>query len=257
MSAVRTAVVTGAGRGIGLAIAQRLAGDGWQVVVTGRDAEQLREACNGLTPHEAGHSYRELDVTDVGAVSATASEIAEIGGLHAWVNNAGISRVSRFLDVTLEQYTLVHDVNLKGTFFGTQAAAREMVKANICGSIVNVASLASKTGVPLLSDYVAAKFGVVGLTQASAIELGPAGIRVNAVCPGFVLTNMQEQEELAESILTGVSAETIRESFISQSLFSRLQTTDEIAGVVAFLLSDDAAMITGESMAVNAGAFMD
>jgi len=255
----RTVVVTGAGRGLGRAIARRLAADGWRLVVTGRRERDLAALCEELNA-EAGedrHLRRRLDVAELGGMRAVADEIAELHGLDAWVNNAGVSKISRFVDVTAEDFDRLMAVNLRGAFFGTQYAARAMLARGTRGSIVNVASLASMHAVDFLSDYSASKFGVVGLTQAAARELGPEGIRVNAVCPGFVDTDMQSSEESQLHALTGRSPEELRREVAAQSPQGTLQPESAIAAAVAFLLSDDAGFITGESMAVNGGASMD
>jgi NAD(P)-dependent dehydrogenase (short-subunit alcohol dehydrogenase family) len=133
-----------------------------------------------------------------------------------------------------------------------------MLKAGRGGRIVNMASMAGKQGrVPFLADYVASKFGVVGLTQAMAYELAPHGIQVNAVCPGFVATPMQVRELQWEARLRGVEPETVRRQWIADTPMGRLEQPEDVARVVAFLLSADAGFITGESIAVNGGAFMD
>lgn len=255
----RTVVVTGAGRGLGRAIARRLAADGWRLVVTGRREQDLAALCEELNA-EAGeerHLRRRLDVSELGGMRAVADEIAELHGLDAWVNNAGVSKISRFVDVTAEDFDRLMAINLRGAFFGTQYAARAMLARGTRGSIVNIASLASMHAVDFLSDYSASKFGVVGLTQAAARELGPEGIRVNAVCPGFVDTDMQSSEESQLHALTGRSPEELRREVAAQSPQGTLQPESAIAAAVAFLLSDDAGFITGESMAVNGGASMD
>ena len=132
-------------------------------------------------------------------------------GLDAWVSNAGISFMHRFLDAPIERYDQTMDVNLKGVFVCGQAAARAMVRSGTAGAIVNTASMAGKQGrVPFLSDYVASKFGVVGLTQAMAYELGEHGITVNCVCPGYVETPMQSRELEWEAQLRGTTTDGVR-----------------------------------------------
>jgi NAD(P)-dependent dehydrogenase (short-subunit alcohol dehydrogenase family) len=126
------------------------------------------------------------------------------------------------------------------------------------GSIVNIASMAGKQGrVPFLADYVASKFGVVGLTQAMAFELAPHGITVNSVCPGYVATPMQDRELGWEAGLRGVSTEEVRRLYIDDTPLGRLETPEDVARAVAFLAGPDAGFITGEALAVNGGAFMD
>jgi meso-butanediol dehydrogenase / (S,S)-butanediol dehydrogenase / diacetyl reductase len=143
-------------------------------------------------------------------------------------------------------------------FYCGQAAARAMIALDAPGSIVNTASMAAKEGgVPYLSDYVASKFAVLGLTQAMAFELAPHGIRVNCVCPGFVATAMQDREAVWEADLRGVDTATVKENWIKSTPLGRLETPEDVAKVVAFLVSDDARFITGEAISVNGGAYMD
>lgn len=252
----RTVVVTGAGSGIGRAIATLLAQRDWRVVVTDVDASAAREVAAGLPG--AGHESTMLDVTSPEAAATVASDIAERHGLDAWVSNAGISFMHRFLDAPIERYQQTLDVNLKGVFVCGQAAAREMVRSGVGGTIVNTASMAGKQGrVPFLADYVASKFGVVGLTQAMAYELGEHGITVNCVCPGFVDTPMQSRELQWEAELRGTTPDGVRAMMIADTPLGRLEQADDVARAVAFLLSDDARFITGEALAVNGGAYMD
>ncbi|XTP37265.1 SDR family NAD(P)-dependent oxidoreductase [Mycobacterium sp. TJFP1] len=254
----RTVVVTGAGSGIGRAIANTLAQRNWRVVVTDVNAAAASEVAAALPNPPAGHESAQLDVTSPENAAAVASDVSERLGLDAWVSNAGISFMHRFLDAPIQRYEQTMDVNLKGVFVCGQAAAREMVRAGIPGMIVNTASMAGKQGrVPFLSDYVASKFGVVGLTQAMAYELGEHGITVNCVCPGFVETPMQSRELQWEAELRGTTPDGVRAMMIADTPLGRLEQADDVARAVAFLLSDDARFITGEALAVNGGAYMD
>lgn len=254
----RTVVVTGAGSGIGRAIADTLAQRDWRVVVTDLDAAAASEVAAALPHADVGHESAQLDVTSAENAAAVASDIAGRLGLDAWVSNAGISFMHRFLEAPVERYQQTMDVNLKGVFVCGQAAAREMVRSGTRGAIVNTASMAGKQGrVPYLSDYVASKFGVVGLTQAMAYELGEHGITVNCVCPGFVETPMQSRELEWEAKLRGTTAEGVRAMMIADTPLGRLEQPDDVARSVAFLLSNDARFITGEALAVNGGAYMD
>ena len=148
-------------------------------------------------------------------------------------------------------------VNAKGVFLCGQEAARRLAVGG-GGAIVNVASMAGKRGaVPFLSHYVASKFAVVGLTQAMAYELAPAGIRVNCVCPGYVATAMQERELAWEAGLRGVTPEEVERDYVADTPLGRLETPDDVAAAVAFLASPASSYITGEALAVNGGSFMD
>lgn len=254
----KTVVVTGAGSGIGRAIAMTLARRDWRVVVTDINEDAASEVAAGLPNPDAGHESAALNVSVPDDAAAVAFSVADRLGLDAWVSNAGISFMHRFLDAPIERYDQTLDVNLKGVFVCGQAAARAMVRVGTKGAIVNTASMAGKQGrVPFLSDYVASKFGVVGLTQAMAYELGEHGITVNCVCPGFVETHMQSRELEWEAQLRGTTTDGVRTMMIDDTPLGRLEQPEDVARAVAFLLSDDARFITGEALAVNGGAYMD
>lgn len=254
----KTVVVTGAGSGIGRAIATTLAQRDWRVVVTDINGDAARAVAAGLPNRDAGHESAVLNVSAPEDAAAVAYGIADRLGLDAWVSNAGISFMHKFLDAPVAAYDQTMDVNLKGVFVCGQAAARAMVRSGIAGSIVNTASMAGKQGrVPFLSDYVASKFGVVGLTQAMAYELGEHGITVNCVCPGYVETPMQTRELEWEAQLRGTTPDGVRTMMVEDTPLGRLEQPDDVARVVAFLLSADARFITGEALAVNGGAYMD
>jgi meso-butanediol dehydrogenase / (S,S)-butanediol dehydrogenase / diacetyl reductase len=248
------AVVTGAGSGIGRAIATELAQRDFTVVATDLDEAAARETAGAF-----GGTAVQLDVTDAGQVAAVAAQIADKhDGFGVWVSNAGISKMQGFLDVSAADLRRTLAVNLEGVFFCGQAAAREMVARGIAGTIVNLASMAGKQGrVPYLADYVASKFGVVGLTQAMAFELAPYGITVNSVCPGYVATPMQHRELSWEAALRDTTEDKVRQLYIDDTPLGRLETPQDVARAVAFLSGPDARFITGEALAVNGGAFMD
>lgn len=249
-----SALVTGAGAGIGAAIARELARRGHRVAVTDVDAEAAARVAR-----EIGTFSTRLDVTDAGSIRRAADEAeAALGPIDVWVSNAGISTMARFVDTTEDDWDRNLDVNAKGVFLCGREAARRFLARGQGGVIVNTASMAGKRGgVPFLAAYVASKFAVVGLTQAMAYELAPHGIRVNCVCPGYVATAMQERELRWEAELRGTTPEEIRRLYVGDTPMGRLETPEDVARVVAFLAGPDAGFITGEAVAVNGGAYMD
>ncbi|MDT5002741.1 MAG: hypothetical protein QOK12_4846 [Mycobacterium sp.] len=255
----KTVVVTGAGSGIGRAIATTLAERDWRVVVTDIDGDAARAVAAALPASDGiNHESAVLNVSSAADAASVAYDVTDRIGLDAWVSNAGISFMHRFLEAPIENYDQTMDVNLKGVFVCGQAAARAMVRSGTAGAIVNTASMAGKQGrVPFLADYVASKFGVVGLTQAMAYELGEHGITVNCVCPGYVETPMQSRELEWEAQLRGITTDGVRAMMVDDTPLRRLEQPEDVARAVAFLLSADARFITGEALAVNGGAYMD
>lgn len=250
-----TVVVTGAGAGIGRAIATLLAARGHRVAVTDLDVAAATYTAHRLD----GAVAVEMDVTDRASIErGVARAVEELGPLQGWISNAGVSSMNRFVELTEDEIDRNFAVNAKAPLVCGQVAARRMIDQGDGGVIVNVASMAGKQGrVPYLAHYVASKFAVVGLTQAMAFELAEHGIRVNSVCPGFVATSMQERELAWEAELRGTTPDAVRQLWIDDTPLGRLERPEDVARVVAFLLGDDAAFITGEALAVNGGAFMD
>lgn len=249
-----SALVTGAGSGIGAAIARALAERGHRVAVTDVD-----RAAAERTAAELDTFATQLDVTDAESIRRGAEEAEEaLGPLEVWISNAGVSSMAPFVEITEEEWDRNMNVNARGVFLCGREAARRFIARGRGGVIVNTASMAGKRGaVPYLAHYVASKFAVVGLTQAMAYELAPHGIRVNCVCPGYVATGMQEREVVWEARLRGIPEEEVRQLYIDDTPLGRIETPDDVARAVAFLAGPDAAFITGEALAVNGGAFMD
>lgn len=251
----QVAVVTGAGSGIGAAIARELFSRGYTVVVSDIDLKSAQKVASELK----GAAAEQLDVTNPAASSELVNKVVkDYGRIDVWVSNAGISKMQKFVDVSPEDLKRSFEVNTYGIFYCGQAVAKKMIELGIKGKIINTASMAAKQGrVPFLADYVASKFAVLGLTQAMAFELAPHGIRVNCVCPGFVATPMQDRELAWEAQLRGTDPESVKKLWINDTPLARLETPEDVAKVVAFLAGSDADFITGEAISVNGGAYMD
>lgn len=263
----KVAVVTGGGAGIGRAICLALAEEGARVAVTDLQPEWADQARAEIQSCGGEALALPLDVTRREQFAEVVREtVNRWGRIDLWCNNAGVSSMKRFLDLTEADWDFNMDINARGVFLGAQAAARQMLDqtpdpANgLRGKIINTASMAGKRGnAPFLAHYVASKFAVVGLTQAAAGELAPYGITVNAVCPGYVATSMQSREAQWEAELRGggLDADGVRQLYINDTPLRRLETPQDVAGVVVFLASPAADFITGEAINVNGGAFME
>jgi NAD(P)-dependent dehydrogenase (short-subunit alcohol dehydrogenase family) len=247
-------LVTGAGSGIGKAAAHLLAERDFKVAVTDLDEEAAQRVAAELDSFST-----VLNVTSRQSIREAMDEAeAASGPLDGLVANAGVSSFVSFLDMPDADWHLMLDVNTTGVFYCGQEFARRLVAANRLGSIVNVASMAAKQGrIPWLSHYVASKFAVVGLTQSMAFELAPHGIRVNSVCPGYVTTSMQRRELVWEGKLRGMTPEEVFELYVKDTPLGRIETAEDVARAIVFLLGPDSSFITGEALAVNGGAFMD
>jgi NAD(P)-dependent dehydrogenase (short-subunit alcohol dehydrogenase family) len=226
--------VTGGGSGIGQAIAARLAADGFQV------------ATLDLKPAETGFS-QAADVTDRAQIDTALVAVREhFGPVTVLVNAAGIDGFKRFSSMSFETWQRVLDVNLNGVFHCVQAVLPDMVEAG-WGRIVNISSSSAQSGQPYMTHYVASKSAVNGLTKALALELGPAGITVNAVPPGFIDTPMLRRAESRE-LLGGTV-----EDHIERTPVRRIGTPEDIAAACSFLISEEAGYITGQILGVNGG----
>lgn len=245
-------MVTGAGSGIGRAIATALSADGATVVVTDIDpnlAEETREASGSATAFQ-------LDVTSTEDARAVIERVeAQIGPIDVLVNNAGVSTMGPIWELSEQDWDFNFNVNAKGVFIVTQAVLPGMM-ARKRGSIVNTASMAGKKGVPLLAHYAASKWACIGFTKSAAVELGPFGIRVNCVCPGYVATAMQERELVWESEARGMTVEEVAAEYISKTPLGRMQTPEDVARVVAYLASDEAEFLTGAAIDITGGAHL-
>ncbi|MBW3555175.1 MAG: 3-oxoacyl-[acyl-carrier-protein] reductase [Gemmatimonadetes bacterium] len=236
----KVAIVTGASRGIGRAIAERLAADGARVVITARSAEGAEGAAAGLPG--AGHLGVSCDVTDAAAVDALIKRVeGDLGSLDILVNNAGITRDNIMVRLGDDDWDQVLDTNLKGAFLMVRAAARGMMKRR-AGRIINITSIVGLTGNRGQVNYAASKAGLVGLTKSVAKELASRNVLCNAVAPGFIETDM-----------TSELTDAARESLQEQIALGRLGAAEDVAGVVRFLAGADASYITGQVIVVDGG----
>ncbi|MGX5849174.1 SDR family NAD(P)-dependent oxidoreductase [Mesorhizobium sp. PL10] len=242
----KVAIVTGAARGIGRACAERFLAEGAKVVLGDIDTDELNK-CSA----EIGTRDTVLAVaTDVGnkdqVDALVAAAVATFGRLDVMVNNAGIAPVQDFLDITEASYDRVLAVNLKGAFMGTQAAARQMIAQGQGGVIINMSSINSGLANPRVATYAISKGGMNQVTSTAAVAFSPYGIRVVGVGPGTIATEMVMDG-------TFIDSEEMRRAILSRTPLGRLGRAEEIASVVAFLASDDASYITGETIYPDGG----
>jgi 3-oxoacyl-[acyl-carrier protein] reductase len=241
----KVAIITGAANGIGFATAEKFINEGAIVIVCDINAEQTKQAVVALEEVTSTKNQAEgfvMNVTDRAGIDAVIeSVIKKYGCIDILINNAGITKDARLVNMTEEQFDAVIDVNLKGVFNCTQAVVPHMLKAGK-GAIVSASSVVGLYGNFGQTNYAATKFGVIGLTMTWARELGPKGIRVNAVCPGFVETGILSS--MPEDVLKGMK---------DRSWLRRLGQPEELANVYAFLASDESSYINGIALEASGG----
>ena len=242
----RVIVVTGGAQGIGEACARRLVADGAAVAVLDVDDEHGKALATALADGGARVKYIHCNVASKAEVdTAVAATVAAFGRIDGLVNNAGIFKAAPFLEITEADWDAVIDVNLKGHFLVGQAVARQMVKQGGGGAIVNMSSVNARLTIASIASYNASKGGIDQLTRVMALALADQGIRVNGVAPGTIATELA-----AKAVLTSEEA---KARILSRTPMKRLGDPAEIASVVAFLLSDSASYMTGDTLLVDGG----
>ena len=257
MSERKVALVTGAGMGIGNAIAQRLARDGFAVAVNDISTDVANAAAAELRSAGATAAGVQADVSDREQVFAMVDKVvAELGRLDVMVSNAGIVQVDPILAITEADFDKLFAINVKGVLWCAQAAAQQMIAQGEGGKIINAASSASHRSNAVLGTYGASKFCVRALTQVMAQEFAPHGITVNAYCPGIVDTGMWDTIDSRAAEVMQIPVGAMKEKVLGGIALGRLQTPGDVANFVSFLASEDADYITGQNMLTDGGMVM-
>ncbi|MGP0029143.1 MAG: SDR family NAD(P)-dependent oxidoreductase [Acidimicrobiales bacterium] len=247
MTSARVAIVTGGGSGIGLAISERLAAEGNAVAIFDRDRASATAAADKIVALGGTAIGVTVDVTDRAQIDSGVTDVRNrLGRPTILVNSAGLDGFDRFLSITSEQWNRILAVNLTGTFDCCQAVVPDMLEEH-WGRIVNISSSSAHSGQPLMAHYVAAKAGVIGLTKALALELGPQGITVNTIPPGFIDTPMLRRSEEKGRLGKGVAFHE------STTPVRRVGRPEDIAAACAFLVREEAGYVTGQVIGVNGG----
>jgi NAD(P)-dependent dehydrogenase (short-subunit alcohol dehydrogenase family) len=237
----RNALVTGAGRGIGAAAATALAEAGAHVTLCARTANEIEELAAALRDRGFAAQPLPLDVTDIDGFRAAIDSAAPFD---IFINNAGTNRPNLFVDVSVADFDLVMNLNVRAAYFAAQAVTRRLIGAGKGGSIINISSQMGHVGAAKRSLYCASKWAMEGFSKAMAVELGPYGIRVNTLCPTFIETPM------TRPFLKDAA---FKDSVLSKIKLGRLGTVEDLMGAIVFLSSDASSLMTGSSLVIDGG----
>jgi len=252
----KIAVLTGGGSGIGAAICRAFAEEGAAVAITDIRLQAAQEIAAEIARCNGRVGTWAFDVSDRSAVEQAADQIEkQLGPIDVWVNNAGISRIVPFLECSEELWEQTLRINLKGAFIGCQAAIRRMLPRRQ-GVVLNMSSQSGKVGNSQYTAYCASKFGIIGLTQSLAVEFAGAGIRVNALCPGIVMTPLWDQMLGDYARKRNLKPEDVRPYLEKRIPMGRLCTPEDVARTAVFLASDESDYLTGQALNVSGGMVM-
>jgi 3-hydroxybutyrate dehydrogenase len=252
----RRALVTGGGRGIGRAVALRLARAGAFVALASRTRREVDAVADEIRAAGGRSLAASADVGKADEVRALFEEVRKaVGGVDILVNGAGVALSGTLVKTSDETWRTVVETNLSGVFYTTREALPEMMSRGF-GRVVNIASIAGKTGLPYLGAYVASKHGVLGLTKVAALESAAQGVTVNAICPGYVDTAMTEAGIARIVERSGISAADARRRLEDTSPQKRMVTAEEVAGLALYLCGDEARGITGQALNVDGGSLV-
>ena len=248
------AIITGSGRGIGKGIAYKLASKGYSIAVADINEKAAKKVSKSLRNLGYKAKAYKVDVADRSQVFKLVEDVInDFGELGAYINNAGIAFIENFVDSDPQKVERLFDVNLKGTYWGIQASAKQFIKQGQGGRIVNAASLAGVEASALQSAYSASKFGIRGLTQSAAKELAKFKITVNAYNPGIVRTKMRDAIDEKTAKIRNVTVEQQQKNCLKEISLGREATPEDVANVVAWFVSPDTGYITGQSILVDGG----
>lgn len=250
----KVAVVTGGARGLGKAVAERLAMEGAAVCVMSIHEQSAQSAARDIAAFGKAIAVRGDVGVEEDVRACVERTVAAFGRLDIMVNNAGVIAVGSVIDTSVDEWDRVLATNLRGTFLGCREAARQMIRQGEGGRILNCSSGAGRRGAGMVAAYVASKFGIIGLTQSLAVELAKHRITVNAYCPGHI-TSTDMWDFLAQRFgeLNGLAPAEVKKNVVHEAPLDRAGTPEEIAGLVAYLASDEAAFVTGESVLIDGG----